>query len=67
MIKRVRWKDINKIQAYLLEAQEEYIKLLTEELGELSIMASVHGWKSSRYEQGQALRDKIDMLKKAVG
>ncbi len=45
--------------------QDDYIKLLTEELNELALFASVHGWKSTRYEQGKTFRKKIAQLKEA--
>ena len=38
---------------------EEYIILLGEELDELAPFADVHGWKSSRYEEGKKMRKKI--------
>jgi hypothetical protein len=48
----------------LIKAQDEYIKLLVEELDEVVVLMSVHGWKSHRYEQGKQSRDKIEQLKK---
>jgi hypothetical protein len=46
----------------LIKAQEEYINLLVEELNEVTGIASVHGWKSSRVDQGAALRHRISYL-----
>lgn len=48
----------------LIKAQSDYIKLLGEELNEVVGIASVHGWKSSRYEQGIKCREKIKNAKK---
>ncbi len=41
----------------------EYIKLLVDELNDLVGIASLHGWKSSRYEDGIRLREKLATLK----
>jgi predicted RNase H-like nuclease (RuvC/YqgF family) len=46
---------MNKIE----ELQKEYIQLLTDELNEVVGMASIHGWKSSRAEEGERLRQAI--------
>lgn len=45
-----------------IEILEQYNSLLIAELNEVVPIASVHGWKSSRYEQGKLLRDKIEVL-----
>ena len=45
-----------------IEILEQYNLLLIAELNEVVPIASVHGWKSSRYEQGKLLRDKIEVL-----
>jgi hypothetical protein len=42
-----------------LEVHKEYIKLLGEELDELVPLAGNRGWKSTRYEAGKILREKI--------
>lgn len=47
----------------LEKAYEEYNKLLLDECSELVGMATVHGWKSTRVEQGIKCRDKIAELK----
>jgi len=47
----------------LVQALEEYITLLGKELDEVIPMAAVHGWKSSRYEEGKVARRKIQRLK----
>ncbi len=50
----------------LIEAYEEYVKLLTDEITELAGAAYVHGWRSSRFEKGAELRAKIEELKKPL-
>ena len=45
-----------------IEVLEQYNSLLGEELRETITIASIHGWKSSRYEQGKLLRDKMEAL-----
>lgn len=50
----------------LVEKQREYINLLVEELDELVSIASVHGWKSSRVEEGERLRSEISSLESGL-
>ena len=60
---------MNKINEYaqqvsqdkdgLIEAQDEYIKLLGNEIDDLIGIAHVHGWKSQRVEQGEVLRKRL--------
>jgi hypothetical protein len=47
----------------LIEALEEYAKLLGEELDEVIGFVNVHQWKSSRHEKGKELRERIVQLK----
>lgn len=47
----------------LLMAFEDYIKLLGDELNEIVGIASVHGWKSSRYGKGVECRKRIEDAK----
>lgn len=47
----------------LIEAYEEYIKLLGDELSDVVSLAYIHGWRSTRYESGKTCREKIDILK----
>lgn len=58
--------DVAKLQILkcnlLIQTQEKYIQLLGEELDELCVLASVHGWKSKRVQQGQELRIRINEL-----
>lgn len=46
----------------LIDVLMKYITLLGEEIAELVGLASVHGWSSSRVEEGKTLRKKIDDL-----
>lgn len=54
----------SKPQNELVKALEDYIVLLGKELDEVVPMASVHGWKSSRFEEGKKMRKKIKALNK---
>lgn len=47
----------------LLALTEEFLALLGDELHETAVIATLHGWKSRRYEQGKILREKIKQLK----
>lgn len=47
----------------LINALEEYIALLCEELDETATIAHAHGWRTSRLEEGELLRDKIVKLR----
>lgn len=51
-----------KAMQKLLDLQSEYIKLLGDELEEVVPIASIHGWKSSRYEAGLKLREEIKQV-----
>ena len=59
---KVGQKKIERLKE-IISTQDDYVKLLIEELDELAVFASVHGWKSTRYEQGKKLREKIIQLK----
>lgn len=50
----------------IIETQKEYIKLMSDELNELAVLASNRGWKSSRYEAGKLLREKISELEGTI-
>uniref|UniRef100_A0A6M3JEX1 Uncharacterized protein n=1 Tax=viral metagenome TaxID=1070528 RepID=A0A6M3JEX1_9ZZZZ len=52
----------------LTEAYSEYVQLLDNEINGLVPLAFVHGWKSTRYEEGIMLRAKIKaVLDKIIG
>jgi hypothetical protein len=48
----------------LVEALDKYIELLVEELNETVSMATTHGWKSSRAEEGERQRNRIAELRR---
>lgn len=50
----------------IIEAQKEYIKILSDELNELTPLAYVHGWRTTRYEMGKAVREKISQLESKI-
>lgn len=47
----------------LIEKLEEYIVLLGEEIDSMTVLASIHGWSSSRVEKGEKLRHQIKLIK----
>lgn len=60
-----RLKHKAEIQAYreVIALKDEYIQLLVDELNDMAGAAYVHGWRSTRVEKGQELRDKISKIK----
>jgi hypothetical protein len=50
----------------LLKITEQFLDLLGEELHDTAVIASLHGWKSTRIEQGKVLREKIKQLKERI-
>ena len=50
----------------LIKALEEYISFLGEELDELAVLASIHGWKSKRHVEGVRRRQHINELKSKI-
>lgn len=50
----------------LIRLYEEYIKLLGDELNDVVVMASIHGWKSDRVEQGEEMRREIAQQKALI-
>lgn len=49
------------------KAYEPYIKILSEELDEIIAIAVCHGWKTSRYEEGERCREAIRKLTEQKG
>lgn len=47
----------------LVAKQDEYIEAIIAEASGLAVIASKHGWKSARYEQGVKLRAEIEQLR----
>ena len=50
----------SELLAKLVEKQREYIKLLTDEINDMTGIVSSHGWKSKRVEDGIKLRSEIN-------
>jgi len=51
----------------VIELQKEYIKLLGDELDSVVGIAYVHGWRSTRFEEGKRLRERIEQALKGSG
>jgi hypothetical protein len=49
----------------IISVQETYTELLTDELSETVSIASLHGWGSTRFNEGNSLRKHIEYLKSA--
>ena len=49
----------------LIQAYEDYISLISEELQELASNMFVKGWSSTRVEKGEKMRELIKSLKNA--
>ena len=43
----------------LIKLQEQYIQLLIAELEEVVPIAHIHGWRTSRFEEGELIRQKM--------
>ena len=52
---------------YYVNLIREYISFLNEELTELASIASVHGWKSSRYKIGVKKRKELSKFTEKFG
>lgn len=53
--------------ANLVNSQDEYIRLLTMEIHEMSSYVSADGWKSTKIEEGKRLLEEIARARKQVG
>jgi hypothetical protein len=54
------------MEELIIQAYEEYLKILGDEIDELAPLAIAHGWKSSRFEEGEKARKKIKQIKKIL-
>ena len=43
----------------IIAKQDEYNKLLSDELDEVVTIAYIHGWRSNKFEQGKQMRDEL--------
>jgi len=59
-------KERIKLYKQLVQKLEEYIKLLGEEVSEVAVLAHIHGWSSSRVEEGIKRRKEIEELKEKI-
>lgn len=63
-------EKLAKILEELISAYEQYIELLSAELDEVTGLAYVHGWRSSRAVAGKVARNTIqqyrDLIQKAI-
>lgn len=50
----------------LIAAQREYIKLIGDELYETVPLAAMHGWKSTRHEEGKRQRAVMEHLESCI-
>jgi len=48
----------------LTKKQDEYIKLLTDELSSCASVASIYGWQSEQFDSGERLRLDIEAIEK---
>ena len=50
----------------VVDTYDEYVALLQDELHDVVLLAHSHGWRSTRYDAGAELREKITLLKAAL-
>ncbi len=67
LIEGVHLVTSNTLLRRLITAQGHYAALLEGELVETAQLAASHGWKSSRFETGKDLRERIAELKVECG
>ena len=48
----------------LVAKLDEYITIMGEELGEVSTLAVIHGWRSTRCAEGERMRREIAALRR---
>ena len=61
--RRKLWEDVlaqDQRRRSLLILLLDYIDLLGAELDETALVAHVHGWRSTRHEEGNRLRAEIE-------
>lgn len=51
-----------QLMSEIITKYEEYVKLLNEEFDSIATMAYVHGWRSTKVEQGEKIRAEIASL-----
>jgi hypothetical protein len=50
----------------LVSALKDYIRVLSDELDDVALIASVHGWKSKRVDIGLNARKRIELALKSL-
>lgn len=53
-------------QKQLIQLQQQYIKLLSDELDSTVGLAYLHGWQSKNYEEDKKLREQIAAIEKEI-
>ncbi len=56
-------REENEKLKMIVEKQHGYNRLLIDEINDLVGLAVVHGWQSTRYEQGKKFRNELDRLR----
>lgn len=59
----IKMMSMRKVQE-MSNAYKRYIELLGKEIDELSKFGNIHGWTSSRIEEGKKLREEIEYFEK---
>jgi hypothetical protein len=56
----------DKLLCYIdyIIALVDYIKLINEELDEVAVLAHAHGWRTSRFNEGVEMREKLNKCAK---
>jgi hypothetical protein len=64
LIKQAKEMELEQKQSALkiIEAQNQYIALLSKEIDSAVSIAHVHGWRSNLVEEGENMRNKITLL-----
>lgn len=57
--------EINKLRELIFH-QSELINLLGDEINDLSPLACMHGWRTTRFEQGEKIRRNIQKILKEL-
>jgi hypothetical protein len=59
------WKQILAM-SNLIDGLDAQLRLIDDELNETAVLAYVHGWRSTRIEQGKQLIQRIKTLRGKV-
>lgn len=64
--KNEEMREENQRLKEALSLQDDYVKLLGEEIDTMIPLAHTHGWRSTRHEAGKELRAKINNARKLI-